>query len=65
MPTLDVCVVGEINLDLILYGLPKELVLEGTAGQRPRACLGQFVRYLCPQLSDAWEQGRFHLENGW
>ena len=28
MPTLNVCVVGEINLDLILYGLPKELVLE-------------------------------------
>jgi len=28
MPTLDVCVIGEINLDLILYGLPKELVLD-------------------------------------
>src|SRR5271165_5137729 len=28
MPKLDVCVVGEINLDLILYGLPKELVLD-------------------------------------
>ena len=28
MPQLDVCVVGEINLDLILYGLPKELVLD-------------------------------------
>jgi hypothetical protein len=28
MPTLDVCVVGKINLDLILYGLPKELVLD-------------------------------------
>jgi len=28
MPELDVCVVGEINLDLILYGLPKELVLD-------------------------------------
>ncbi len=28
MPVLDVCVVGEINLDLILYGLPKELVLD-------------------------------------
>jgi sugar/nucleoside kinase (ribokinase family) len=28
MPALDVCVVGEINLDLILYGLPKELVLD-------------------------------------
>jgi sugar/nucleoside kinase (ribokinase family) len=28
MSTLDVCVVGEINLDLILYGLPKELVLD-------------------------------------
>jgi sugar/nucleoside kinase (ribokinase family) len=28
MATLDVCVVGEINLDLILYGLPKELVLD-------------------------------------
>ena len=28
MAKLDVCVVGEINLDLILYGLPKELVLE-------------------------------------
>jgi len=24
----DVCVIGEINLDLILYGLPKELVLD-------------------------------------
>lgn len=28
MSKLDVCVVGEINLDLILYGLPKELVLD-------------------------------------
>jgi sugar/nucleoside kinase (ribokinase family) len=28
MPELDICVVGEINLDLILYGLPKELVLD-------------------------------------
>jgi sugar/nucleoside kinase (ribokinase family) len=28
MPNLDVCVVGEINLDLILYGLPKELLLD-------------------------------------
>jgi len=28
MPTLDVCLVGEINLDLILYGLPKELILD-------------------------------------
>src|ERR1051325_7336876 len=28
MPTFDVCVVGEINLDLILYGLPKDLALD-------------------------------------
>ncbi|HSS96443.1 MAG TPA: carbohydrate kinase family protein [Terriglobales bacterium] len=28
MATFDVCVIGEINLDLILYGLPKELVLD-------------------------------------
>jgi hypothetical protein len=28
MPMLDVCVIGEINLDVILYGLPKELVLD-------------------------------------
>ncbi len=28
MSKLDVCVVGEINLDLILYGLPKDLVLD-------------------------------------
>jgi sugar/nucleoside kinase (ribokinase family) len=28
MPQIDVCVVGEINLDLILYGLPKDLVLD-------------------------------------
>jgi sugar/nucleoside kinase (ribokinase family) len=28
MATVDVCVVGEINLDLILYGLPKDLVLD-------------------------------------
>lgn len=28
MAKLDICVVGEINLDLILYGLPKELVLD-------------------------------------
>lgn len=28
MPELQVCVVGEINLDLILYGLPNELVLD-------------------------------------
>ena len=28
MAQMDVCVVGEINLDLILYGLPKELVLD-------------------------------------
>ncbi len=28
MPHVDVCAVGEINLDLILYGLPKNLVLD-------------------------------------
>ena len=28
MPTVDVSVIGELNLDLILYGLPTELVLE-------------------------------------
>ena len=28
MPTFDVSVIGELNLDLILYGLPTELVLE-------------------------------------
>ena len=28
MTAFDVCVVGEINLDLILYGLPKDLVLD-------------------------------------
>lgn len=28
MPELDVCVVGEINLDLIFYGLSKELILD-------------------------------------
>ena len=28
MPDFDVCVVGELNLDLILYGLPKELALD-------------------------------------
>ena len=25
---IEVCVVGEINLDLVLYGLPKDLVLD-------------------------------------
>ena len=28
MPDFGVCVVGEINLDLILYGLPKVLELD-------------------------------------
>ena len=28
MAKLDICVVGEINLDIILYGLPTELVLD-------------------------------------
>lgn len=28
MPTFDVSVIGELNLDLILYGLPEKLVLE-------------------------------------
>jgi sugar/nucleoside kinase (ribokinase family) len=28
MADFDVCVVGELNLDLILYGLPKEFVLD-------------------------------------
>ncbi len=28
MPQIEVCVVGEINLDLILYGLPEPLVLD-------------------------------------
>ena len=28
MPTFDVSVIGELNLDLILYGLPPELILE-------------------------------------
>ena len=25
---IEVCVVGELNLDLILYGLPEDLVLD-------------------------------------
>lgn len=28
MPQIDVCVIGELNLDLILYGLPKMLELD-------------------------------------
>ena len=48
MATLDVCVVGEINLDLILYGLPKDLCRTGNCCQRPRAYPGQFVRNFCP-----------------
>lgn len=28
MPTFDVSVIGELNLDLILYGLPSDLILE-------------------------------------
>lgn len=28
MDRLDVCIVGEINMDIVLYGLPKDLVLE-------------------------------------
>jgi len=28
MPKIDVCVIGELNLDLILYGLPKMLELD-------------------------------------
>src|SRR5213080_3701866 len=28
MPQIEVCVVGEINLDLILYGLPEPVVLD-------------------------------------
>ena len=31
MPNLDVTVVGELNLDLILYGLPEQLVPEREA----------------------------------
>ena len=28
MPDFDVSVIGELNLDIIFYGLPQELVLE-------------------------------------
>jgi sugar/nucleoside kinase (ribokinase family) len=28
MPQLDVCVIGEVNLDLVLYGLPRDLTLD-------------------------------------
>jgi hypothetical protein len=55
MSTLDVCVVGEINLDLILYGLPKELVLDRELSQRSRAHVGQFVCYFCSQPGHARE----------
>jgi hypothetical protein len=48
MPTLDVSVVGEINLDLILYGLPKQLVLDRELlASGARAHPGQFVRNFC------------------
>ena len=35
MGSLDVAIAGEINLDLIFYGLPTEIPLrEGAAGNR-------------------------------
>src|SRR6202034_1392449 len=41
VPRLDVCVVGEINPDLILYGLPKEIKPEQeTLVERFRLTLG-------------------------
>ena len=43
MATLDVCVVGEINLDLILYGLPKELVLDREHAERALGLRGKRI----------------------
>ena len=54
MPMLDVCVVGEINLDLILYGLPKDLVLDrellATGLGLRWAARPQFLPITCPCL---------------
>lgn len=52
MPALDVCVVGEINCDLILYGLPKALEPEReTIAEGFRLTLGSssaiFAHNLC------------------
>ncbi len=60
MAKLDVCVVGELNLDLILYGLPKELVLERELLASGLAMtLGSSSANFCPQSGEAWEQGWF------
>ena len=65
MATLDVCVVGEINLDLILYGLPKELVLDRELLASGLALtLGSSSAIFCPQLIHAGEQSRVCFENG-
>jgi hypothetical protein len=40
MPQFDVTLAGELNLDLILYGLPAELPAERELG----TCLGKLVR---------------------
>ncbi len=52
---IEVCVVGELNLDLILYGLPKDLVLQDREHLASGHVLhsGKFFGDLCAQLVGA------------
>ena len=64
MPDFDVCVVGEINLDLILYGLPKELVLDRELlATGLSVTLGSSSAIFAHNLAMLREQGRFRWEN--
>ena len=62
MPSLDVCVVGEINPDLILYGLPNEFEAEESRSlmdsvSRWEALL-QFSPTIYPCSVRAWASSR-------
>jgi hypothetical protein len=66
---VDVCVVGEINPDLILYGLPKDLqperesMIQGfrlTLGSPPR-----FSRTIYPRSARVWALSRRSARTRW
>ena len=62
MPNLDVTVVGELNLDLILYGLPEELVPEREAlANRLALTLGSSSAIFAHNLGGDGQSRGIHL----
>ena len=61
---IKVCVVGELNLDLILYGLPKDLVLDREHLASGLAfTLGSSSAIFAHNLSVLGHASRVHCEN--